>query len=199
MPLTRYFFTGCPVLPQTATTRPSGPASIRGLEVITVGPKECTNASFIRPLDRTGEPLPASSENDREEKDDRSQTAIMPTDMPEKMTRRTFKESSAMTAQTQAQLLDAAIDRRQENADIQTVFFVNLKPEGLQGEVLLDLQSLVNNVGSCQTWASSLAAIKTQERINSGALSNATDGDSTAIRSASHSMVFDYLMRESTW
>jgi len=123
----------------------------------------------------------------------------MPTGMPEKITRRTFKESNAMSAQTQDQLLDAAMDRRQENADIQTVFFVNLEPEGLQGQALLDLQSLVSNVGLWQSWASSLAAIKTQERINSGELSNATDGRSTATRSASHSMVFDYLMRGSTW
>ncbi|KAF2877316.1 hypothetical protein BDV95DRAFT_558920 [Massariosphaeria phaeospora] len=126
-------------------------------------------------------------------------TAIMCTHIPEKMATHAFKESGAMTARTQEELLDAASAKRKADPDLQTTFFVNFKPDGLQGKALVELNRVVDNVKLWQSWASSLSAIKTQEKIDSGALSNAQDGRSKAKRSTYTSVVFDYLMRGSTW
>jgi hypothetical protein len=104
-----------------------------------------------------------------------------------------------MSANTQDELLDAAVKRSKEDTDIQTTFFINFQPEGLEGQALGELKEVISNVKLWQSWASSLAALKTQEKIVSGTLSNTTDGRSIAMRSTYNSKVIEFLMRQSTW
>jgi hypothetical protein len=104
-----------------------------------------------------------------------------------------------MNAHAQDELLDAAVKRTKEGTDFQSTFFISFQPEGLKGQALQELTDVVGNVKLWQRWASSLAALKTQEKIDSSALSNATDGQSTAQRSNYNSKVVDFLMRQGTW
>ena len=125
-------------------------------------------------------------------------TADMRTRAPEKLPAHAWKESGAITGKTQEQLLEDAQSRVETNPDIPTTFFIDFPPE-FEGEALVELQRVKKNVGLWQSWASSLAATKVQEKINSGELSEGKDASSKARISTYYSMVFDFLLRGSTW
>jgi hypothetical protein len=94
---------------------------------------------------------------------------------------------------------DAAVTNAKENPDIDTVFFVNFLPGGLDDkarELLVDLQ---DQVRSWQSWSSTMCEGKVQEKINNKTLPADNSGDSMNKRSTYRSKVFDYLMRESPW
>jgi hypothetical protein len=114
------------------------------------------------------------------------------------MSHSALNESNLKRDPTQDELLDAAVKRYQES-DFQTTFFFNFKPEGLEGETLRKVQDVISNVKFWQSWASGAAAVHSQLSINAGKLWNGTDGASIAKRSSYNSMVFDRLMRTSTW
>lgn len=95
----------------------------------------------------------------------------------------------------------AAVDKAKNNPDVQTVFFVNFVPTGIESEPLarVKLRTLQSQVESWQAWSSTICEGKVKQQMDKNDLPTDDEGDSKRKRSTYRSKVFDYVMNASTW
>ncbi|KAI9705868.1 MAG: hypothetical protein M1836_005274 [Candelina mexicana] len=130
--------------------------------------------------------------------EDRGSRARLRTRFPKVLPKNIWKEAGPMDAETQGEMLDKAVAKARFAPDVTTCFFVNLAPE-LEGKALENLRAVKENLEMWQTWASSLCETKVQEMIEVGQLSSETGFDKEVQRSNYRAMVFDFLMKGTSW
>lgn len=148
---------------------------------------------------KNGLPLPYGPEKAMEMEQKRlGRTAEMCTYAPGTLPPTAFKES-ALTGETQDQLIKKADERIENEQGPKTKFFLNFPPRLESAAAKAELKKAMQYVQEWQCWASGLAGVKAQQQISLGKLTSEATESGSAKRSAYENMVYDHIMRNSTW
>jgi hypothetical protein len=123
----------------------------------------------------------------------KSTKAALSTQRPEKLPAQFWRESGPLPDPA-----SAVSGGDPKNQDIQTTYMINFPPE-LDGEATEVLKTIKKSVGKWQAWSSSMCEQKLQQKIDSHEIPADNNAASVALRGSYRSMIFDYILRGSTW
>ncbi|PWY83850.1 hypothetical protein BO94DRAFT_599305 [Aspergillus sclerotioniger CBS 115572] len=127
-----------------------------------------------------------------------NRTVEMSTRLPQNLPATEYKESGAISGETQEELIQQVNTRMESEQGLQTKFFLNFPPK-LEGNAKEELKKSMRYVQEWQCWAYGLAALKAQQQVKAGKLTSAATPEGAAKRSTYENMVYDHLMRQSPW